>query len=402
MLRAVKIILPIVLIVIGVMAAGWMINNPPKAQRVEQSERVTTVQIMGVVQSDQQVVVSAQGTVTPAKQIILKPEVTGKVIELSQQLVPGGLLPRGKTVIKVDPRDYQFNVEAQKERVADAQYRLKLEKGQQEVARQEWALLEDTIPTTEQGKELALRIPQIEKAEASLEAANSALQKAELALSRTEIRAPFNSIVLNETVDLGQVVNPQGQIATIAGTDQFWVQVSIPVEHLSWIDIPQRQGQKGSKAIITSQSGTRTIVREGHVIRLLGDLDQAGRLARLIVAIDDPLHLANRNRDKEDIPLLLGSYVSVDIYGSEVDEVFVIPRNALRDSGEEVSESSFDRAWVWIMNAEDRLEVRPVNVVWRLKEEVYVTNSFTDGDRLVLSNIPTPIIGMKLQEETGE
>ena len=65
----------------------------------------------------------------------------------------------------------------------------------------------DDVQTSEIGRELALRIPHRQKMEAALEAARSRLKEAELSLERTTIRAPFNALVQNESVDLGQLVS---------------------------------------------------------------------------------------------------------------------------------------------------------------------------------------------------
>lgn len=398
--KALKFLLPVALVVVGVMVAGWMINNPPTAERQQVEERITPVDILPAALSQQTIIVRATGTVTPAKMVNLRPEVTGRIVKIDNSLIPGGVFREGQMLASIDDRDYKFAVEAQKERVANAQFLLKQERGQQLVAQQEWALLEDSVPTTEEGKELALRKPQIERAEAGLEAAKSALDKANLDLQRTDISAPFNAIVLNESVDIGQVVNPQTQIASLAGTDQFWVQVSVPIEDLKWIDIPARPGRKGSEVRVIQESGTTRLVRNGYVIRLLGDLDTAGRLARLLVAVDDPL-LLKRREDDERLPLLLGSFVNVEISGQQVESVYVIPRKALRDAEETVAGSDLDTGWVWLMNGEDRLQYYEVGILWRTEEDVYVTSGLAPGDRIVISNIPTPIVGMKLTLQTA-
>lgn len=395
MVKALKIVVPIVLFVVGFMIAGWMINNPPRAERQQVAERITPVDILPATASRQTIIVHANGTVTPAKMVNLRPEVAGKIVEINGSLIPGGVFREGQMLARIDARDYQFAVETQKERVANAQFLLKQERGQQLVAAQEWALLEDSVPTTEEGKELALRKPQIERAEAALDAAESALDKAKLDLQRTTILAPFNAIVINESVDIGQVVNPQSQIATLAGTDEFWVQVSVPVEDLKWIDIPVKPGRRGSEVRVIQENGAARLEQRGYVVRLLGDLDTAGRLARLLVAVEDPLLLKRRETD-ERIPLLLGSFVDVEIIGSEVGDIFVIPRKALRDTEEAVAGRNLNTGWVWLMNGDDRLQYREVGILWRTQDYIYVTTGLEAGDRVVLSNIPTPIVGMKL------
>jgi multidrug efflux pump subunit AcrA (membrane-fusion protein) len=275
---------------------------------------------------------------------------------------------------------------------------LKQEQARQAIAQEEWELLGDTITPDKANRELALRIPQIESAEAALAAAQSTLFKAELDLERCTLLAPFNALVLSENVDPGQLVNPQTEIALLAGTDRYWVRVSVPTEYLPWIEIP-KEGTKGSEVKITQKTGSKSIFREGNVIRLLGDLDTNGRMARLLISIDDPLNL-NKNRDQ--LPLLLGSYVTVEIAGKTMKDIMVVPRNAIRNLDGEVASNDQDYEGIWIMDRDDRLQIEPVKVVWRSQESVFITSEIRDGVRLVTSSIPTPIRGMKLTTHLNE
>jgi RND family efflux transporter MFP subunit len=299
-------------------------------------------------------------------------------------------------MVRIDSRDYQAQYEAMKNQVVQATLQLKQEKARQSVARQEWDLLGTNIPEDKANRELALRIPQIESAEAALAAAKSALSRAELDLDRCTVRAPFNALVLRENIDPGQAVNTQTEIAALAGTDRYWVKVSVPVEYLSWIRIPE-EGDRGSDARIIQKAGSKNITREGHVIRLLGDLDPNGRLARLLVAVDDPVNLKN-NRDK--LPLLLGSYVTVEITGKTMDDVVPVPRSAVRDLNGDSGLNEQKNEGIWIMDKDDRLQIEPITVVWRMPDSVLISTGLKDGMRLVTSNIATPMRGMKLSVQT--
>ena len=395
MSKILKVILPIVFIAIGLGAAAMMINNPVKPKHQEVPELVELVDVMTAELSNRQIIITAKGTVIPAKQIMVTPQLSGKIIKMSPKLVPGGVFRKGDELIAIDPRDYEIALEASQERVADAIYRLKMEKGQAAVALQEWNLLEDSVPTTEEGKELALRKPQIEKAEASLKAAKSTVRKAEINLSRTRIKAPFNAIVLSENVDMGQVVGPQSQVAALAGTDVYWVQVAVPVEYLSRINIPKRMGQKGSEAELIIRSGSLEIKRTGYVVRLLGDIEKAGRLARLLVAVEDPMLL--KNNKEEELPLLLGSFVEVNIKGEELENIYVLPRKALRDVEEKVAGEGYNKEWIWVIDDESRLRFKQVDVAWRMKDEVFVSAGLEGDETIITNSIPTPIEGLKVE-----
>jgi multidrug efflux pump subunit AcrA (membrane-fusion protein) len=314
--RITKAILPILILAAAAASAAFMMANRVTPDRLAVSEQVVPVEVVEIAHTTEQVVVRAQGTVTAARQVQVRPEVAGRIVELSPSLVPGGRFAAGETIAAIDRRDYEANLAARREAVARARLALRQEQAQRVLAEEEWEQLEGSLPADEANRDLVLRIPQIEQAEAAVAAAEAALTKAELDLERCTLTAPMNAVVLGEQVDVGQLVNPQTEVANLVGTDAYWVQVSLPVEHLQWIEIPGRGG-RGSPATVVHSAGSLEIRRPGRLERLLGDVDPAGRMARLLVVIDDPLNLRGRQAES-DLPLLIGSYVTVEIHGRTI------------------------------------------------------------------------------------
>ena len=292
-------------------------------------------------------------------------------LDESDDFIDGGLLAKGSDVVRIDPVDYELALSSAESSLEKARFDHKLELGRQDVARREWELLK-TDDATEQEKELALRIPHLVASKASLKAAESALEKAQLDLERTRVRAPFDGVVLERGVNLGSQALPQDMLARLAGTGAYWVVVSIPVDRLGWVEVP------GSGGRVVSASGA---VREGRVLELLGELEEKGRMARLLVEVDDPLCLKPEN--KEHQPLLLGEYVRVEISGRELQAVYAIPRNALRENRQ-----------IWIATREGTLDIREVDVLWRGAEEVLIRDGLSDGDQLIVSDMTAPVQGM--------
>lgn len=393
-----RVILFIGILAVGISATAYMMTHKITPERAPTEEEITPVSVHTLKRSTEQVKIEVYGTVIPSRQVRIQPEVSGRVTEMNEKLIPGGYLSEGAMLVRIDSRDYEAQVAARKDQVVQAGLRLKQEQARQAIAREEWELLGDTIPPDKANRELALRIPQIESAEAALNAAQSALFKAELDLERCTVLAPFNALVLHENVDPGQLVNSQTEIAVLAGTDRYWVRVSVPTEYLPWIEIP-KEGGKGSVAKITQKTGLNNISRKGYVIRLLGDLDTNGRMARLLVSVDDPLNL---KKDRDQISLLLGSYVTVEIAGKSMSDIMVVPRNAIRNLDGEAASRYQDYEGIWIMDRDDRLQIKPVEVVWRAQDSVFITTDMSDGIRLVTSSIPTPIRGMKLTIHSSE
>jgi RND family efflux transporter MFP subunit len=386
--KTLRRLLPLIIIAAGILGAWWLIANRPRAPR-EQVESVPPLaQVVEAKRSTERVTVVAMGTVVPAKRVVLQPEVSGRIVAQSPQLLPGGLFDKGAVILQIDPRDYETAVKQQEAAVEQARLEVQLEKGRQVIAEREWKLLEDDISLDQASQELALRKPQQKNAKATLEAAESALEQARLQLERTTVYAPFNGVVQEEFVDEGQLVSPQTQLATLIGTDRFWVQVSIPVDRLGWLAFSGTEGSRESSVrVIQEVTGEVSIERPARLVRLLGDLDPVGRMARVLVEIDDPLGL-NAKKNPTRIPLMLGAYVRVEIEGRMAEEVFSLPRTAIREGDQ-----------VWIADKEDRLAAKPVEVFWRSKETVLIRNGLREGDRVVTNTIPLPIPNMRLRVE---
>lgn len=381
-------LLPLVIIAAGVLGAWWLVANRPRPQREQIEPIPPLVQVVEARRTSEPVTVVAMGTVVPAKRVMLQPEVSGRIVAQSPQLQPGGLFKEGDVILRIDPRDYETAVKQQEAAVEQARLEVEIEKGRQVIAEREWKLLEEDLSLDGASQDLALRKPQQKNAKVGLEAAESTLEQAKLQLERTTLYAPFNTVAQEEFVDEGQLVNPQTQLATLIGTDRFWVQVSVPVDRLQWMAFPRAGNDEAFNVrVVQEVSADTRIELPGRMVRLLGDLDPVGRMARVLVEIEDPLGLKDR-KNPDRLPLMLGAYVRVEMEGRRAEKVFRVPRTAIREGDQ-----------VWIANEEDRLEVRPVEVFWRGKDTVLIRNGLREGDRVIANSIPLPIPNMKLRVE---
>ncbi len=377
--------------VIMVLALGGVItlifiNNPPQVQRRKYEVQAPLVRVMAARPVTERVWVTAMGAVIPARAVVLQPRVTGNIVGLSPKLIPGGFFKQGELICRIDPRDYEIAVTQQKAAVERARFQLKQEQGRSVVARREWKLLEKDVEKNPAGRALALREPHLANAKEALAAAESGLKLARLNLERARIVAPFNVLVLTESVDLGQLVTPQTLIAKLVGTDECWVQAAVPLDRLRRIALPDKDSLGAAVKVRLETAGGGSEYA-GRVLRLLGDLDPVGRMARLLVVVDDPFgRKAGAGAGAKKVPLLLGTYVRVEIDAGEMAGVYVIPRTALREGGR-----------VWLLDDKDQLVVREVAVVWRRPETVLIGKGLQPGDRVIVSSLATPVPGMKLR-----
>jgi RND family efflux transporter MFP subunit len=375
--------LVLVVLIVGVVTAVALVKSSPRVRPQMPPAQATLVETKPGSISTQSVSIQAMGTVTPSQQIDLRPRVSGEILEISDDFLPGGYFTEGELILQIDPADYELAVRQMRKNVADAHTEIKLEEGNQTVVQKDLELLGEVV--AEEDLELVLRQPQLARARASVDAAEAQLNRTKLDLERTSITAPFNSIIQSRSVNIGTQVGPSNPLATLVGTDTYWIEVSVPVDKLKWIQIPRASGGMGSKVTITDDAawpaGTS---RTGHVFRLAADLEPEGRMAKLIVSVEDPLSLKAGNAN---LPrLLLGSFVRAVIEGSELKDSVGLDRQFVRDGNT-----------VWIMSEEKTLDIRPVEIGFRGHSDVIITGGLQAGERIITSQIASPVADMPLR-----
>lgn len=337
------------------------------------------------------IVVRAMGGVQPAESVKVIPQVGGRVTFVSPSLVPGKRIKKNELLVQIEPKDYDLAIRAAQAEVTQAQLAVEVQQGQRAAAQRELQLVEGELAPTQEGMRLASRESYVENARAQLDAAQSRLEQAQLARSRTTLRAPFDARVQDKAVDVGQVVSPQSVVATLVASDRAWVEAALPTEQLRWIDVPGLNAERGAEVRVTQKlAGDIEVVRRGGVVGLLPSLHETGKLARLLVEIDDPFAeqdgAASRPVGADPaLPLLVGSYVHLEIQGRTLLDLLALPRGALREGGQ-----------VWVRDADGLLALRSVETVWRDGEVVYVRGDLKPSELVVTSHIASPIPGMRL------
>jgi multidrug efflux pump subunit AcrA (membrane-fusion protein) len=162
-----------------------------------------------------------------------------------------------------------------------------------------------------------------------VQSARAAVEQARLDLQRTIISAPFDAHVLSREVSVGSQVSASDPLARLAGVDRYWIETTIPPEKLRWLTFPDNGAQDGSRVSIRQRTAWNADqFRSGTLYRLIGELEGNTRLARALVAVDDPLA---RNTEDPDVPaLMIGTYVECLIEGREIRDAFMLRREFVR------------------------------------------------------------------------
>ena len=370
---------PLVVILLGIVVAKALIDGRKAPATTERAARVLPVETLAVHLEQQVATLRVYGTVEPLRSLSVRPMVGGPIVELHPELIVGGRIHRGEPMVQIDPRDYELTLEVAKAAVVAARAELDIERGNAAVAALEWSLLEDSVETSDESKRLALREPFLEQRTADVQTAESQVSQAKLSLDRTQITAPFDGLVISESVEVGMIVNLGSEIATLVNSETFGIEVSVPQDRLTNIDWANGIAQ------VRVGSGA---AREARIERLMGEVDREGRMARIQIAIDDPLDYSSQSHPAGSpaSAVLLGSYAEVELPLLPFPSAMPLPRQGLREGDT-----------VWIVDGQDQLAVRSVEVGLRREEDVLIIGGLAEGDRVITSPIAVPIPGMAVR-----
>ena len=385
-----RILLPVIVIAAGGYAAFTMIQNrpAPETQAVEippPSVRVIVVQPKNV-----RLKVRAEGTVAPRTETELVPEVSGRVMMISESLAAGGFFEDGEVLLKIDRREYELAVVRARAAIAQAELKLATEEEEAAVARKEWESLEQGEPPP-----LVVRAPQIAEAKAMLASAEAAFEQAEYDLERTVVKAPYAGRVREKRVDVGQFVSRGSSIARLYSVDFAEVRLPIPDNDLAYVNLPlayrgQKERAAGPRVTLMANFAVKRHRWQGRIVRTEGEIDPRTRMVQAIARVDDPYGRARPGRP----PLAVGMFVEAEIDGNTAANVFVLPRIVLRSADQ-----------VLVVDKENRLRFRTVGILRTESDQVIIRSGLEAGERVGISVVEAVVDGMKvhvLEETTAE
>ena len=400
--------------ILGAAAAliAWINATEPVAEKVNSTRKsaalVETVSVKRRTWSPQ---LNVLGTVQAAQQISLQPRVSGQLVELSKEFVPGGMVKEGDLLLRIDPADFENVVSIRQSELEQSEASMEIEEARKQLAEKELRLLGNSIGDANRG--LVMREPQIASMKAQVSAAKAAVERATLDLERTSVFAPFDAQVLTRSVNTGSQVGPGDELGQLIGLDEYWIMATVPVRNLRWVQFPnearpsemseefaasavgvgeESAEDNGSTMDNGSALGSKVILRnvdawgantsrEARVSKLIGTLDQQSRLARVLITVDDPLGL------KSDAPpLILNTLLQTEIEGRKIENAFRLEREYVRD-----------QETVWIMK-DDQLEIRAVEIAFQDAQFAYIQDGLEDGDQVVITSLATVAEGVGLRK----
>ncbi|MEE4251182.1 MAG: efflux RND transporter periplasmic adaptor subunit [Alcanivoracaceae bacterium] len=330
----------------------------PGSSRIEPVDGALRVDVVGVQYQALRIPVLLEGIASAADQVAVLAEVSGSVINRPESLRDGAVVAAGELLLEIDPQSYELALAERRSQVSAARLHLADTRARARVARR---------VNGDKGSDYARLVPHLEEAEARLAAAQAGLSRAEMDLARTRVMAPFHGRLQDVRASPGQFVRAGEAIATVFSTDRIEVRLPVRDEWLSLLDLPLN-GDQPIPPVATRLHGRfagRDVTWHGHLVRREGGINQ-NRMLYLVVQVDDA--------DKGDVPLEPGVLVRAEIEGRYHPHIASLPRSVLSGGSN-----------VWLVDEQQRLRRRKVEVVHQNNEHIYIGSGLKDGDQVALS-----------------
>ena len=373
-----KVLYPMLILAVGFGLAALMVANKPVVENEVYEPLITTIRVLKVASKSEHLVINSQGTVQPRNESALIPEVSGRVVWVSPSLVGGGSFEEGDILLRIDQADYESSLLKNKAVVQRSEV-------EQEYASDELKrikkLFEKQLASQSQldGADRTARV-----AVANLQEGWADLDQAQRDLARTELKAPFDGLVRNEHVDLGQFVSRGSSVGSIYATDYVEVRLPIAASQLMYFGLPaSTRGQIPidiqPPVTLTADMGDTRFIWEGLLVRAEAEIDRESRMLYGVVRLPSM-------RDEQSWPIPVGLFVQAEIRGRKVDNVVRLPRSALRD-----------RNQVLVVDSDNRLHFRQIKILRLEHEDVLISDGLSDGELVTISPLQTVVDGMRVR-----
>ena len=435
--RLARAMLFVVPVAVAAAVVGYAVQTREGPRRLPPEERTTPVRVVTVPSVDVVPRALGYGSAQPGRVWEAVGEVSGTVIYRHPELAKGALLRAGTELLRIDPTDYRLAIaqieasirsaEAQLAvldvREANTRRSLAIEDRSIDLARKE---LERKQSLVRQGTVSQATVDQEERAvlageqalqnlrnamnllpaersvlEATRDQLGAQLETARRDLERTTIVAPFDCRIAEVNVEQAQFA-ARGKVLVVADSlDVAEVNAQVPIGTLltlvpAELNLPLQEPMLAMarirevvdlEATVRLRTGRGATQWPARFQRISDTVDPRTRTVGVIVAVDDPYRRTGPGRRP---PLVKNMYVEVEIRGPPRHGAVVVPRSALHGRT------------VRVVDSEGRLRIREVETEFMQTNFVVVASGIEAGERVIVSDLPFAVDGMRLAPEEDE
>lgn len=368
-MKWIKVLLPLIILVVGFGAMKSVTALGEQDDNADEIDTRPSVSVATIKPEAFAIELEAFGELMPLESTNLAAQVSGEVINWNPAFVAGGIVKRGETLFEIESIAYEAALLQAEASLLSAQAALIQEKALAEVAKRE----AETLPSVKV-TDLYLRKPQILSAEAALKAAQAQLKIAKRDLANCKVVAPYNALVVSRSIGKGDFLTTGTPAALLYNVEIG--EILFPVARFDQAFLPENlTGVEADISIINRSDDIK--LRSGTIMRDTGVYDANTRMINLVVRIEDPYALiANESA------LKFGAYLKVSFTGKTLDNLYKVPQEMI------------NKRLLWILDSEDKLVSKPVEVVRELGTYFLIRADIKHNDRVVKTLPEYPQNGM--------
>ncbi len=426
-----KFILPLV-VVLAVALVVLKVKSKPPIAHEDLGYPVKVVEVMTVRPIPYRSHATGYGNVEPRITVRAKSEVSGKIVYIHPRLRKGASLPKGTVVLRIEPTAFEFSVEQSKAGLSGTESSLRQLETEEENSRALLAIVRKNLAVQKKEyqriqeiwkKKLVARssvdaeeqkVLQLQQQVADLEgklktyesrkaALRAQIQQSQTqvaqtqdTLGRTEISLSLDARIGEVFVEKGEFVSAGSVLFEALGTDAVEITAELPTRLFRPLFANQKHarinldnpehfwdlvGSMQLEARVSLVGFPEAAYWQGKLLRISESIDPRRDTVGLVVQVDDPYAQVIPG---ERPPLLKGMFASVSFY-APAREVLVIPRKAVHEGR------------VYVARPDDRLEIRPVAILYRQGEFVVLKDGVQSGERIIISDVIPVIEGLPLK-----
>lgn len=338
------------------LAGGFLVMASAGQEAQSQTagtERVASAPVVDVIQAEPApgtYKISASGRLRARQGILVIGEVAGKITAVGDNFVVGARLQEGDLLFRIDQTDYIAAVQSAEAGLESAKASLVL--AQRAFARQEDLVASGVI--SDQANDTS--VANLASARAGVKQAEAQLNQARKNLERTEVRAPYPSRIIEETVSIGTYVAPGQQLGTITDTRMGELIAGLTPRDSKAVAEALLTGTP-VKAIARPNSGSvSTGMLEGTVFGFTSQIDSTSRTAQVIALFPNAFEPEYSGKIFGD------DFMTLDIEIPSSRLVWRVPAGTVRKD-----------KMVWAVGEDNTLSALPVTVLSRTRDATLIS-----------------------------
>ena len=289
----------------------------------------------------------------------------------ARRFVEGTMVKKGQPLFVIEQDPYQYS--AQQANADYANSKAVLVQAQKNLVRTKQLVDQDFISKAEYDRALADR----DVAKADLASKKAKISQAQFDLSNTIVRAPVDGKIGVINITEGNLISPSsGILTTIVSTNPVFVTFNVKAE--DYIAYKSAKSPDEKRFIeIELPDGTKYPIK-GIENFSNNQVDETTGTIKLRATLENPNQV-----------LIPGEFVNVRISSNKMKKRLILPLEAVLDSG--------NGKFVYVVDTKNTVQVRPVVLGQRLKNDWVVNEGLTLEDKVIVNGVQKVMPSVKVQ-----